>query len=124
MEYLALKKNKRPMHSGWADDLYQCNREDALKVSPMIGMRCDGLVVVDTDTMEAAEAWIKFVGPDNVGRTVKTPRGMHFYYGASPGSPTGPGVAVLPDVDIRAGRGSYVVVPPSPGYQDVTVEVA
>lgn len=110
MIYIPLNADKTPAARGWQKPEYEgvdpANHE-------WVGLRADGLVIIDCDTQEAADAW------DTLGSTytVKTPRGTHFYYRYTPGSPTGPAVGVLPSVDVRAGAGSYVVASQSPGYE-------
>jgi len=103
---------KVPAVAGWAQPDYV-----GVESGSDLGLRCDGLVVVDCDNLVAARQWLD-THPAPM-RVVKTPRGFHFYYSATPESPTGPMVRVLPDVDIRAGSGSFVVVPPTPGYKEV-----
>lgn len=107
--YIPLRSgSKVPATAGW-------NNPDYTGVEPKgrVALRCDDLVVVDCDSDDAAEAWRKIGAPT---REIRTPRGWHFYYRWTPGSPTGPAVGVLPGVDIRAGIGSYVVAPPTDGY--------
>lgn len=110
--YLPLRPNgKLPGVAGWAELEYR-------GVAPVgrVGRRCDELVVIDCDSRVAYEAW-KQRNPNALKTyTVTTPRGFHLYYRWSPGAPTGPAVGVLPNIDIRAGSGSYVVCPPTPGY--------
>lgn len=86
-----------------------------------VGLRTDDLVIVDCDNDAAVETWRSIGAPTF---EVKTPRGRHFYYKHTPGSPTAPAVGVLDDIDIRAGRTSQVVVPPTPGYEEVGGEIA
>lgn len=110
--YIPLRAGtKVPAVQGW-------NRAEYEGVEPegRVALRCDDLVVVDCDSDEAAATW-RAIG--SATKEVKTPRGWHFYYRWTPGSPTGPQVGVLPGVDIRAGRGSYVVAPPTEGYEIV-----
>jgi len=116
MIYLPLVPDtKRPAVSGWADPDYEGVEPE---VGGWYGLRADNLVIVDCDSQEAADAW--WDGQeDRTTFRVKTPRGFHFYYRSGPGSPTGPHVGVLPGVDIRAGRGSYVVWLGAPGYDRV-----
>lgn len=107
--YLPLKADsKEPAKRGWQKPDYE-------GVEPVgrVGLRADGLVIVDCDSAEAADAW-RAIG--TATQEVQTPRGFHFYYQWVPGAPTGPAAGVMPGVDIRAGLGSYVVAPPTPGY--------
>jgi hypothetical protein len=103
---------KVPAVVGWAKPDYV-----GVESGSDLGLRCDGLVVVDCDSLEAARQWLDSrPAPTKI---VKTPRGYHFYYQATPDSQIGPMVGVLPGVDIRAGMGSFVVVPPTPGYREM-----
>lgn len=113
--YIPLNPDKTPAVSGWNKPEYRgVDRND----HEWIGLRADDLVIIDCDSEEAVDAWHRHIGaPLTVTYVVKTPRGFHFYYRAGPGSPTGPAVGILPSVDLRAGPGSYVVCPPSPGYE-------
>lgn len=108
--YIPLKgDSKVPAVSGWADHDYE-----GVEPEGRVGLRADGLVIVDCDSREAYDAW---PGDKNT-YTVKTPRGYHLYFKATGVSATlGPRVGVMPGVDIRAGSGSYVVAPPTPGYE-------
>jgi hypothetical protein len=103
--------SKRPAVSGWA-------KEDYEGVSPRsgewFGLRADGLVIIDCDSPEAVVLWRSLA--DHHTYRVETPRGTHFYYQAMSDSPTGPHVGVMPGIDIRAGKGSYVVWEGAPGY--------
>lgn len=115
--YLALngpnhKRPKAPTAKGWADENHQGVDPDTHE--GWLGLRTDGLVVVDCDSDDAAHLW-REIG--DATHEVKTPRGRHFYYRWTPGSPAAPAVAVLPGIDIRAGRGAQVVCPPTPGYE-------
>lgn len=116
--YLPLKPGeKTPAVKGWAKPDYE-------GVEPVgrVGLRADGLVIVDCDSVEAAKAWSDRIGCDPEAwptYTVKTPRGFHFYYHWTDGSPMGPYAGVLPGIDIRSGMGSYVVCPPTPGYVEM-----
>lgn len=107
-------KPKAPKVQGWSSDDFV-----GVERTEWVGLRCDDIVVVDCDTQEAAETWLAHVG-DIRTKVVKTSRGVHFYYKAVPGGPTGPSTGVMEDIDIRAGKGSYVVVPPTPGYTVVS----
>lgn len=118
-EYLPLRTDgsKAPAISGWNKPDYHCTKEEALAQSDRVGMRCDGIVAVDCDSIEAFSFWVDHVGgADNLGPVVKTPRGFHVYYDWSEGAPTGPAVGIFPNIDVRSGIGSYVVCPPTPGY--------
>lgn len=108
--YLPLKGDgKQPAVRGWADPDYT-----GVEPKGRVGRRADGLVIVDCDSEAAYRHWLTVGEPT---MTVKTPRGYHLYYLAGPDSPTGPAVGVFPGTDIRAGSGSYVVAPPTPGYE-------
>lgn len=113
--YIPLGESKRPIVKGW-------NAEDYEGVAPegRVALRADDRVIIDCDSKEARDRWLARAGAEALNTyTVKTPRGWHFYYRWTPGSPTGPHAAVLgagSGVDIRQGRGSYVVAPPTPGY--------
>ena len=101
------KNPKAPKASGWADDNYK-------GVDPSshehVGLRTDKLVVVDCDSPEAVAQWQEIGAPTY---SVKTPRGQHFYYRWTPGSPAGPAAAIFgphSGIDLRAGTGAQVVV--------------
>lgn len=112
-----LKPAKAPSVSKWqAPDYPGVDRN----YGGWVGLRTDGLVVIDCDSDTAVEAW-RAIGDETF--EVKTPRGTHFYYKWSPGSPLGPSVDVLPGTDVRAGNTSQVVVPPTPGYEEMGGEV-
>lgn len=110
---------KAPSVSGWQSEGYAGVDKDA---EGWIGLRCDGLVVVDCDSMDAARAWAKRIGTTTKTWTRKTPRGYHFIYTWTPGSPTGPMVGVFPGTDIRAGRTSQIVFK-APGYRDFEADM-
>lgn len=117
------EKPKAPCVAGWQSPGYSGYRDWQLGAADRdadewYGLRCDGLVVIDCDNVAAARAWQKIVG-ENSGTYVRlTPRGFHFIYAWTPGSPEGPSVGVLPDIDIRAGSGSQIVFY-APGYKDL-----
>lgn len=115
-QFIPLREDgsKAPAVKGWADADYRCTKAEALAQSSWIGMRADGLVIVDCDSEMAAGNWS---ADHPIPAFVTTPRGTHYYYLTAPGAPTGPAVDLYPKTDIRAGRGSYVVCPPSPGYK-------
>lgn len=107
-------KPKAAARKGWESPDYSGVDPDQ---HGWVGLRADGLVIVDCDTAEAVTRWREIGTPTY---EVQTPRGgSHFYYRWVPGAPTGPAVNVFgpgSKIDIRAGRGSYVVSPPTPGY--------
>ena len=84
------------------------------------GLRCDGLVVIDCDNLASTKAWLMHIGL-RLGHTWlrKTPRGFHFIYKQSAGSPDAPAAGIFPHVDVRAGRTSQIVFA-APGYKDLT----
>jgi hypothetical protein len=87
-------------------------------------LRCDNLVVVDCDSEESAAWWRKHVGPEGTEDTWirKTPRGYHFIYDWTPGSPEAPDADIFrgdpPGIDVRAGRTSQIVFH-APGYATI-----
>lgn len=105
---------KRPAASGWTRPDYRGIDPDQYE---RVGLRCDGLVVIDCDSEDAAQRWLK-IDPAATF-TVKTPRGWHIYYEWTPGSPTGPMVGVYPGIDVRAGNKSQVVCK-GDGYEALT----
>lgn len=116
------QRPKAPAVNGWASPGYQGVTWAAHCSGPnWVGLRCDGLVVVDCDTLPAGKAWRDRADPGRTspGYVRRTPRGLHFIYSWSVGSPTGPAVGVLPDIDIRASAGSQIVFH-APGYRDLT----
>src|SRR5258707_15235141 len=113
-----LKPAKAPSVPGWQSPDYEGVDRN---YGGWVGLRTDGLVVIDCDTEEAVKEWRSIGAPTF---EVKTPRGTHFYYKWSAGSPLGPAVDVLPGIDVRAGRGAQVVVPPTPGYDEIGGEFA
>lgn len=116
---------KAPSVAGWQSPGYEgCGdpRFKTYRENLWYGLRCDGLVVIDCDTPEAAKAWRDRSDPSRRFGTYvrKTPRGFHFLYRSEgvEGAPTAPAVGVLPDIDIRAGAGSQIVFH-APGYVDL-----
>lgn len=105
--YIPLRQSKVPAVSGWNLPGYKGVLPTAHR---WVGLRTDGLLVVDFDSEEAWQAW-----RGARTRTIKTPRGYHAYYTVD--VETGPKVGVLPHVDVRSGPGSYVVAPPTEGYE-------
>lgn len=114
---------KAPAVSGWASPDYESlTAVGRFSYDPVkwVGLRCDDLVVIDCDSLDALKLWFKDHGDDKATHIVKTPRGFHCYYEWTESSPSGPHTAIFgPDshIDVRAGRGAYVVCPPTPGYQ-------
>ena len=115
------KKPKAPAVSGWERPNYRGIDPRTYKGS--YGMRCDGLIVIDCDSDEAAAIWDEIIGPANVDRTWvrKTPRGWHFIYRWH--DPLGelehlhgPHAGVLPGIDVRQGASSQIVYS-APGYE-------
>lgn len=108
---------KAPAVQAWASPGYEGVSEDS---DGWLGLRCDDLVVIDCDTSWSAMAWIGRYDPERRNGTYvrKTPRGFHFIYSWTQGSPTGPAVGVFDHTDVRAGRGSQIVFY-APGYEDV-----
>jgi hypothetical protein len=113
---------KAPKVAGWQSPSFE--GISAWSTDAWIGLRTDGLVVIDCDTPDAAIAWIERTQLPNGGTWVrKTPRGFHFIYRAVPGAPDGPLVGVFEHVDVRAGNASQIVFHAT-GYYDETPEVA
>lgn len=83
-----------------------------------LGVRCDGLVIVDTDNSEAEAYWAERLGPDLWDRTTawvsSGGRKTAFRYRGevAPWSRKARGEQTL-EFDICAGSGKQVVVPPS-----------
>jgi len=73
----------------------------------------EGYVVVDVDDFDAFEEMGRqgLDLPDTL--TAATPRGQHLWYRTQRN--VAPRAGIVPHVDLR-GPGSYVIVPPSPGY--------
>lgn len=86
------------------------------------GMRTDDLVVMDCDSPEAAHRWSERDMAATKTWVRKTPRGVHFLYLPTAGSPDGPSADVFGNgsgIDIRAGRTSQIVYF-APGYSNLT----
>lgn len=107
---------KAPAVPAWASPGYHGVTPD--KLGEWFGLRCDGLVVVDCDSQDAAKTWVGRCGKASNTYVRKTPRGFHFIYRWTDGSPTQPGAGFLPGLDIRAGSGSQIVFH-ADGYSDV-----
>lgn len=105
---------KRPAVEGWAKPDYR-----GVEPEGRVGLRADALVIADCDSEEAYQAWIALhPEPTEVN---KTPRGYHAFYetDAETANEIGPRTGVIPGVDIRAGSGSFVVAPPTEGYERI-----
>ena len=111
-------KPKAPSRTGWESPGYTGINPKTYR--GWFGMRCDGLIVVDCDSDEAAEAWTNIVGLEFAGRvanntwTRRTPHGWHYIYlwhdPLNEGDELlGPHAGVLPGVDLRQGRTSQIV---------------
>jgi hypothetical protein len=88
---------------------------------PWIGMRCDGLVVIDCDSKAAALRWCEIDREANGGWVRKTPHGFHYIYEQTEGSPDAPSAGVYHETDVRAGRTSQIVMF-APGYYELHAE--
>lgn len=116
-------KTKACLTKHWSDVEYKGINPDIPR--KWLGLRCDGLVIVDCDSEEAVDWWYAHVGVSRRQRrshtyTVKTNHGYHLYYVATPGSPEASIIGrVHEKLDIKAGRGALIVVPPSPGYTEL-----
>lgn len=87
---------------------------DWLAKGGSIARRCDGIVVIDVDEKVLAnELYLRFRNKLSV--VVRSPRGAgHLYFSGS----TKPAVKVNGQgYDIRSGNGSYILCPPSKGYE-------
>jgi hypothetical protein len=100
---------KAPAVGAWQSPGYAGVSRESHAAYEWLGRRCDGLVVIDCDDKDAATAWCKIDTEATEGWVRKTPRGFHFIYEHTPGSPDAPAVGVWPHTDIRAGRTSQVV---------------
>lgn len=110
------RKPKAPAVRGWESPGYKGINPKTY--TGWVGMRCDGLIVIDCDNKEAVELWCdaKGNGSDLNTWVRKTPRGWHFIYRWVEGAPEGPHAGVLPDVDVRQGASSQIVYK-APGYE-------
>ena len=118
--WLAISEKTKACHvKGWAEPGYKGLSPEQVDKAKWLGLRCDGLVVIDCDSQEACDWWLARIGlPMEHTHTVKTKNGYHFYYSWTPGSPTTSSTGTVHDaLDVKAGRGSLVVVPPSPGKE-------
>jgi hypothetical protein len=117
---------KAPAVGAWQSPGYKGLTEESALVAHRLnrddwfGLRCDGLVVIDTDEREKADWWVERTGPLTWVR--QTPRGVHFIYEQTEGSPDAPDTDIFgggSHVDIRAGRTSQIVYF-APGYGELT----
>lgn len=114
---------KRPAVSGWAKPDYLGVALPDPAYGMWVGLRADGLVIVDCDNAEALERWWDHVGHEGKSTlTRSTPRGWHLFYRLPEGQrPYGPHADILGQgsgVDLRSGRGSFVVYQ-APGYETI-----
>lgn len=116
--------SKACLVKGWSTLEYRGINPD--KPRKWLGLRCDNLVVVDCDDQDAIDWWYDHVGVRSERQrrthtfTVKTKHGLHLYYIHTPGAPEASIIGrVHAKLDIKAGRGALVVVPPSPGYVEL-----
>jgi len=70
------------------------------------------MVVVDQDSQEGKQAFLKLLPQDIFPPTATTPRGGWHQYFRNPDKTIGNNAGVIPGVDFR-GEGGYVVAPPS-----------
>lgn len=115
--------NKRPMTPhGFLDattDEQRITRFWLAHPQAWIGMPVKpGYAVVDVDALDGFEELDRrgLELPDTL--TAATPRGQHLWYRTR--RPVKPQAGFVPHVDPR-GPGSYVIVPPSPGYRWLVV---
>jgi hypothetical protein len=99
-------KKGPPLTKGWAEPRYD---PVDLPDGSNVGLWLEGLVVVDCDSSDTVALW-EAVGPETPLQ-VRTSRGKHYFYKAAPDAkwPKTP----FPKIDIKAGIGAYVVIPPS-----------
>jgi hypothetical protein len=109
---------KAPAVGAWQSPGYQGISLADTPEQTWVGLRCDGLVVVDCDTIDAYNRW-RTIDQSGESCIRKTPRGYHFVYEATPGAPDAPAADVFgyeSHIDIRAGRTSQIVYR-APGYE-------
>jgi hypothetical protein len=119
--WLPISAKTKACHvKGWSSPEYKGINPEGRK---WLGLRCDNLVVIDCDKPGVEGWWLERIQkPFEHTYTVKTTNGFHFYYSYTPGSPTSSSIGKLHPtggIDIKAGRGSLVVVPPSPGKEEL-----
>lgn len=109
------KKPKAPSLNGWQGLNYKGINPKTFK--GWYGLRCDGYIVVDCDSIEAMMAWLEVTGEADLakhGWVRKTPHGYHFIYKwhdplGEHEELQGPHAGVLPGIDLRQGRTSQIV---------------
>jgi hypothetical protein len=88
-----------------------------------LGLRLDDYIVVDCDSEEARDAWLRHVDKGIHHTWVrKTPNGWHFFYlrtAQSIGVRTHDPLYIAEKINLKAGKGQYVVFH-APGYDDWT----
>lgn len=108
---------------GWQSPSYA--GIDPAQFDGWVGLRCDGLVVIDCDSIEASTFWREHSGFDKDCWVRKTPHGFHYIYEWSEGSPEAPDVDIFNGnpggIDIRAGRTSQIVFR-APGYKTIVAD--
>jgi len=108
---------------GWSAPEYKGVDPD--KPRKWLGLRLDGLVVIDCDSEDALKWWLAVLNLTTRQfkthtYTVKTKNGWHLYYVHTPGSPEASIIGrVHTKLDVKAGRGALVVTPPSPNYVEL-----
>lgn len=120
--FLRIDPNSKACRTkGWSDPSYLGLSPEQVDKAKWLGLRTDRLVVIDCDSQEACSWWLERIGlPMEHTYTVRTTNGWHFYYSWTPGSPTAPSIGKVHDkLDVKAGIGSLVVIPPSPGKEEL-----
>lgn len=109
---IPLRENsKQPILKEWQNvELQRGDVRRWLSEGCNFGIRCDHLVVLDFDEKQAGREW--FRRHRSVCKViVETRRGVHLYFKRT--GDMSNRVKAEPDLDIRAGRGGYVVAPSS-----------
>lgn len=105
------KRQHVPRVSGWNSEEYQTPSD----LNPdRAAMRLDGMVVVDCDSPEAIAKWERNFPDDLDVPQVDTARGRHYYYARPDDAPPELRQAigvVAEHIDIKTGRGNYVLAP-------------